>query len=237
MTWTVDHPRHHWWRSERATVPVSWAHHPLRAAGTGLLVVIIAAWAGIVAFVGPQFGFRPTALSSWQWSYNNWLLHLLPGAAGVLGGLLILGRAPMPRARLVGWLSALIVVAAGAWLVIGPAAWGLFQSSDAFNTSVSGNRLFLFQVGANLGPGILLAVLGGLALKPGVGMPALVDAPGTAPAGRTMAERPVRAERPGQEPLEGGRVAGRTEAVRTSDTDPTGETRHISETERPAESD
>ena len=187
MTWTVDHPRRHWWRSERATVPMSWVHHPLRAAGTGLLVALLGAWAGIVTFVGPKFGYTPTSTSSWQWTTNNWLLHLLPGAAAVVGGLLIVGRASTPRARGIGWLAVALVVAAGAWLVVGPAAWALFESSNPINTGASTNTVFLYQIGANLGPGILLAVLGGMALKAGVGTPALAPAPpadrsGTGPA-------------------------------------------------------
>jgi hypothetical protein len=194
MTLTAPHTRRPWRTGGAERAAVSWTHHPLRAAGTGLLIVLLAAWAGVAVFIGPSFGYRPTSAASWQWTTTNWLLHLLPGAAGVLGGLLILGRAPTLRARGAVWFGVLLVVAAGAWLVIGPVTWPLFESGPPF-IQASPWRDFLNQVGANLGPGVLLAVFGGVALKAGAATK-LVPTSAT-PVESTAPTSPVASEPPG----------------------------------------
>jgi hypothetical protein len=77
-------------------------------------------------------------------------------------------------------LAALLLLAAGAWFVIGPALWPTFQSSPPFATDVGAWTSFWNQLGANLGPGVLLAVLGGMALKASIARPAVAvgEAPG-----------------------------------------------------------
>jgi hypothetical protein len=167
MTWAVNRPRHGQ-RWEDATLPATGTGGAVRAGWAGLLTVLLGAWGAIVAFVGPEFGYRATATGSWQWTTTNWLLHLVPGAVGVVAGLLILSWAPgwaSARARGALGLAALLTVAAGAWFVIGPALWPWFESSAAYGPASDAQTSFVNQVGANLGPGILLAVLGGMALK------------------------------------------------------------------------
>jgi hypothetical protein len=130
--------------------------------------MLLAASGGIAAFVGPEFGYRPTTTSSWQWTTTNWLLHLVPGAVGVAGGLLIVSRAPRRAgSRGLQWLGALATIVAGAWFVLGPSAWPIFESSPAYHAALSARAEFLNHLGANLGPGFLLGVLGGMALKTG----------------------------------------------------------------------
>jgi hypothetical protein len=211
MTLTMEQPRRHGGRMEPGAARVGWTHHPLRAAGNGLLIVILGAWAGLVTFIGPTFGFTPTSSSSWQWTTNNWLLHLLPGAAGVVGGLLILGSAPTLRARALTWLAVLLIVAAGAWLVIGPAAWPLFESSSVYATASTSWRDFLNQIGTNLGPGLLLAVLGGMALKAGAGTavsPAAVTPAPVAPVSESDRAPVSEGQRAGAPTTTTGRPVG-----------------------------
>jgi hypothetical protein len=120
--------------------------------------------------VGPSFGYQPTSATTWQWTTNNWLLHLLPAAVAFAAGLMILSVTPARRAAAVTsgsllGLAALLLIASGAWFVIGPALWPTFQSSQAFATGTTAWTSFWNQLGANLGPGVLLAVFGGMALK------------------------------------------------------------------------
>jgi hypothetical protein len=191
MVTTVDqlHQRRRW-RRGGAPVEVARIYRPLNVASHGLLVTLLAAWGGIAAFVGPEFGYRPTTASSWQWTTNNWLLHLVPGAVGVAAGLLLLSRAPAAAAsRGVHWMAALAAIAAGAWFVLGPAAWPIFESSPAYHFADTARAGFLNQLGANLGPGFLLAVLGGMALKTGI--TARPAASGTVPVTTPLAADPV----------------------------------------------
>jgi hypothetical protein len=196
MTWAVDQPHGHEWvrRSEvvtpsgiRATV------RPLGAAGVGLLAALVGAWGGICVFVGPYFNYRPTSATTWEWTTNNWLLHLLPGAVALAAGLMIMTLSPVKRAAGVRGalgLAALLLTASGVWFVIGPALWPTFQSSPAFATGTDPWTSFWNQLGANLGPGLLLAFFGGMALKASIARPAVAvgepaDAgePGVAAAG------------------------------------------------------
>jgi hypothetical protein len=156
--------------------------------------MLLAAWGGIAAFVGPEFGYRPTTASSWQWTTTNWLLHLVPGAVGVAAGLLIMSRAPARAgSRGLQWLGALGALVAGAWFVLGPSAWPIFESSPAYHAAFSARAEFLNHLGANLGPGFLLAVLGGMALKTGLtNLPGAVAAP-SAPMGAAVPTAPMSA--------------------------------------------
>ena len=202
MTWAIDHPQRHrrfgrFGRGRRVeslpTAGVRAFARPLGAGGVGVWTLLLAAWAGISVFVGPLFDFRPTTTNAWEWTMQNWLLHLVPGAVGVFAGLVMLGtigaRGAVRRGGL--GIGALLTMAAGAWLVIGPAAYRWFESAAAFAPTGIPRNDFVNQIGANLGPGVLLAILGGMALKAGIANPRVVlehegDA-GVAPAAPTPA--------------------------------------------------
>lgn len=91
----------------------------------GLLLVLLGAWAGIVAYVGPLFGYRMSPGPAWQWTTAHWELHAAPGAVIVVGGLLVLAAAPGVVAR----LGAMLAVSAGIWLVVGPLFASLWLGS------------------------------------------------------------------------------------------------------------
>jgi hypothetical protein len=143
------------------------SYHPIRIGAMATLVILLGAWAALVAFIGPSFDYQATSTSSWQWTTTNWLLHLVPGAVAFAGGLLILALWPRTSAAARGLyrLVTLAVVAAGAWLVIGPAVWPVIESSSAYGPSDSAWTSFLHQVGANLGPGLLIVFLAGMLLE------------------------------------------------------------------------
>ncbi len=164
MTWTVDHPHrrtmlHHGERVHRVRV-----YRPLGVAGMGVLAALLGAWAAIVGFVGPEFGYQATNNSSWQWTTANWLLHLIPGGVAFVAGLAVLALAGASTlgARSLIRLAALAIVAAGAWLVIGPALWPVFESGSPYGSAATAQTAFTNQIGANLGPGLLLVALGAM---------------------------------------------------------------------------
>lgn len=139
-------------------------------AATGLLTLLLGAWAGICVFVGPVFGYSVDGTASWTWNLPHAWLHLAPGALAVLAGFLLftsagrraglLADAPSPTATLAGMLA----VVAGAWLVVGPLAWPVQHGAGPVWAPASPLRNLADQVGANLGPGVLLCGLGGLAM-------------------------------------------------------------------------
>lgn len=170
-------------------------HRPTGAALTGLAAVIVGAWAGIAGYVGPLFGYRPVAPGAWNWNMENGLLHLLPGAAAVVAGIMLLAMGPARRSVRGAALTlpALILMAAGAWLVIGPTAWPTFESGLPFVPGVSATRNLLNVAGASLAPGLVLAVLGGMAWKAATvrSIPVVVDDPMTPREARPVEAAPV----------------------------------------------
>lgn len=168
---------------------------PVGAAFTGLLAVIAGAWGALAGYIGPYFGFRPVASSTWATNLDNGLLHLLPGAVAAAAGLMLLAMGPARRSvrGMAFTLPALMLLAAGAWFVIGPVAWPVFQHGNPFVSGVSPLRNLLNVAGASYAPGLVMVMLGGMALKAAAVPRVAVDDPyvpveaGTAPRRAAMA--------------------------------------------------
>jgi hypothetical protein len=87
-----------------------------RGAVSGILLVLLGIWGGLIPFVGPLFGYAYTPDRAWHFTMGILWLEILPAAAVVLGGLLLLASASRVVTQLGGWLAAL----GGAWFVVGP---------------------------------------------------------------------------------------------------------------------
>jgi hypothetical protein len=154
-------PRHEVAEPRRVVAP-----RPVGLGFLSLLIILVGAWGGIVAFVGPMFGYRAGRSGSFAMTAPHVFLYLVPGAVAVAFGLVLLGSAidRVGRFGLVKGLAALIVVACGAWFVLGPAVWPIFSSSPIFSSATGALTRFLNYVGYNLGPGLLLTAFGAIAL-------------------------------------------------------------------------
>jgi hypothetical protein len=99
-------------RASRLRVPRS------RGAVGGALLMVLGAWAALVAFIGPYFNlaYTPRPNDAWHWTAARAYLEMLPGAAALLGGLLLILSTSRLTASFGGWLAA----AGGAWLIVGP---------------------------------------------------------------------------------------------------------------------
>jgi hypothetical protein len=86
-----------------------------RGAVTGLLLILLGAWGGLVPFLGPQIGLHYTAEAAWTFSWAKVWLEVLPGAAVLIGGFGLIGTAIRAGGVLWGWLAAL----GGAWFIVG----------------------------------------------------------------------------------------------------------------------
>jgi pyruvate/2-oxoglutarate dehydrogenase complex dihydrolipoamide acyltransferase (E2) component len=134
-------------RASRVRVPRS------RGAASGLLLVILGAWAALVPFIGPYLNvaFTPAPDKAWHWTSDRGWFHVLPGALTVLGGLLLL----LSRSRVVTIFGAWLAVVSGAWLIVGPALAEVVNLSPGRPdpTSREGVRafaslLFFYGIGA-----------------------------------------------------------------------------------------
>lgn len=156
--------RLHRWRTDGTARPAGY--------GTiGILAVLLGAWGGIVPYVGPVFGYSSNGAGSWVWSLQHAVLYLIPGAAALFAGLLLLGMVPrswLGRGRLGGSFAGWLLILCGAWFVLGPFAWPILHAGSPVFATTSPANMFAHEVGYNLGTGLLLAVLGAMALKAGV---------------------------------------------------------------------
>jgi hypothetical protein len=153
----------------------------------GLHVTLLGAWGALVAYFGPSFGFGPAGAAAWHWDRTNTFLNLVPGAAGVFAGLLMMlwagarFRAPMLS------LAALIAFAAGAWFVLGPEVYPVLHGTvPNFGavTGPSGLAHFTTRVGYGLGVGLLMCLLAGMVLAVAPFRPVLMRREMLAPEGR-----------------------------------------------------
>jgi hypothetical protein len=131
----------------------------------GLLTLLLGAWGGIVAYVGPTFSFSADGALSWTWNLAHSLLFLLPGAGACLAGLLILiaGTSTRTAAPVLVVVAALLALLSGAWFVVGPLAWPALKGS-VFFIGASPLKELEYWIGYSLGPGGLLLILGAFAL-------------------------------------------------------------------------
>ena len=86
--------------------------------GIGAIIALVGAWAALVAYVGPTFGYPMPPGSdqpAWDWSASHTWRHLLPGVAALIGGALIFTGS---RARVVA--GSAIALLAGIWMIISP---------------------------------------------------------------------------------------------------------------------
>jgi hypothetical protein len=129
----------------------------------GLVVLIAGLWGGLVPFVGPYFHFTLGPNHSWTWTTGRLYLSVLPAAAAVLGGLILLARGPWPSGR----VGALLALAGGVWFAIGPTV-SLLWASDAYGLphGPKGTRM-LELLTYHTGLGVLIATFAAYAL-PGV---------------------------------------------------------------------
>lgn len=83
---------------------------------SGLIILIAGIWGGLIPFLGPTFNFTLGPNVAWHWTTGRLWLSVLPAAAAVLGGLILMGKGP----RLSGKFGALLALAGGVWFAVGP---------------------------------------------------------------------------------------------------------------------
>lgn len=125
------------------------------------LALLLAGWAGIVAYIGPTFGFSADGSSSWTWNELHTYGALVPGAVGVLACLLILMSARqrhglMSSVALGTWGFVLFVC--GAWLTVAPVVWPVIVGT--YFHAASPSMTLAYWMGYSSGPGVLLAGFG-----------------------------------------------------------------------------
>jgi hypothetical protein len=133
-----------------------------RGAPTGFLLILLGAWGALVPFIGPYFNYQIGTTSTWDWSIDRLWLNVLPGAAAVLGGLILLGSVRRLRAS----TGALIALAGGLWFVVGPSVSMLWNHGvPATGAAIGDNGTRVLEwIGFYYGTGALITLLSAYAL-------------------------------------------------------------------------
>ncbi len=133
-----------------------------RGAVSGVLLILLGAWGGLVPFIGPYFGYAYTPDTAWHFTQARLWLEILPGAAAVFGGMLVAVSARRLRAG----GGAILAALGGVWFVAGRAAnmvWPHLGVPGApAGTSV--RRVLLEEFGFFTGLGVVIVFFAALAL-------------------------------------------------------------------------
>ena len=122
-----------------------------RSTITGLVLIPLGAWVAL----------SPYVVGSWDgdFHFGRFLLAVLPGSAAGLGGLIMLGGR-----RAFALAGGALALAAGAWLIVGPAAYALFGSNE-LGSGPGGESIRMLQwVGFFVAAGALTSLLATYAL-------------------------------------------------------------------------
>jgi hypothetical protein len=86
-----------------------------RGGVSGVLLILLGAWGGLAPFVGPYFRFAYTPDKAWAYTSGRLWLSIVPGAAALVGGLLV----TFASHRGVGIFGAVLAALGGAWFIVG----------------------------------------------------------------------------------------------------------------------
>jgi hypothetical protein len=170
-------------------------------AGAGFLVLVLGLWAGLIPFVGPYFNYGFSPDSTWHYTTNRLWLDILPAAAAVIGGLIMISAARRGSGVMGSWLALI----GGAWLILGPSA-SLLWSHAAPGTLQSGigtplgghDRAAIEMIGFFYGAGGLITMLSAYAVgrfalaRPIAGESAAAEGAGAREGEPAGEERPER---------------------------------------------
>ena len=132
-----------------------------RGAASGFLLILLGIWGALIPFVGPLFDFAWGTDQAWMWLAARGWLEVLPGAATVVGGLLLLAS----RNRATAMVGAWITVLAGAWFVVGRAFADVLGLGDVGRPLASTDEKYaVLDLAYFSGVGALIVFLGALAL-------------------------------------------------------------------------
>jgi len=160
---------------------------------SGLAVVVLGVWGGLIPFIGPYFHYSFGSNDTWHYSANRMWLDILPGGAAVAGGLMMI----YARTRIGGIAGGWLGLAAGAWFVVGAPVSHLWRSGATAAAPIgapsgSTSRATLELVGYFYGVGVLIVACSAFAIARFVSRPALVEPAEPAPrATEPAAEGPT----------------------------------------------
>ena len=141
-----------------------------RGGVSGVLLILLGAWGGLAPFVGPYFRFAYTPDKAWAYTSGRLWLSVVPGAAALLGGLLV----TIASHRAAGCVGAFVAALGGAWFIVGTVVIRLVVTNGSISPGTplggplgplsSTTRVLVEGLGFFIGTGALIVFFGALAL-------------------------------------------------------------------------
>ncbi len=174
-----------------------------RSVVAGMLLIVLGVWGGLAHFVGPYFHYAYTSDTAWHVTMARVWLEIVPAAAAVAGGALVLVSA----GRLPAACGAILAMLAGGWLVVGRPVSEIWPriGTAGVPAGTSPTRMAAEELGLFTGLGVVIAVCAALVLARAL---TTVTLAGTGEEAEEEAEDEPDEEEADEEE-EGGTLAGR----------------------------
>jgi hypothetical protein len=154
--------------NDRGTSSVTTSKTRIIRTVIGLLALVIGAWGGLVPYIGHALNFNADGSPLWTWNLQHGLLYFAPGiAAFVGGGALVFGAwvdnvRGFELSRVMLPFGALLLGLSGIWFILGPSIWPIYYAGHVL-AAATPVRTFAEVLVYNLGEGVILSVLAGIA--------------------------------------------------------------------------
>lgn len=137
----------------------------------GWALIALGLFTVVLPFVGPLFGFGMGPDPAWEITTSRIVRHVIPGAAVIIGGVMLL-----PRSRASRSTGVVLALLGGAWITVAPVVLG--KVTEGAPPLIDIVRPLVYHFGT----GLVIAALAAVAL-------------GRFTTGRTEAAESARAER------------------------------------------
>lgn len=133
-----------------------------RGVASGLLLALLGIWGGIIPFIGPYFHYAYTPDTTWTYNTARLYLEILPGAAVLLGGLVLM----ITAGRSTAMSGALLSAVGGAWFALGMLLSPLWNNNVQLGGTPTGTTVMMRiveQVGFFTGLGVVVVFIAAVA--------------------------------------------------------------------------
>jgi len=133
-----------------------------RGALSGVLLVLLGIWGGLVPLVGPYVHYAYTPDHPWKMTSGRLWLEILPAAGTLLGGLVVL----ISKLRPMALLGASLAAASGAWFAVGSALAPIWTNQLPMQGTPIGGQVarVMEQIGFFTGLGVVIVCIASVAL-------------------------------------------------------------------------
>jgi hypothetical protein len=133
-----------------------------RGALSGVLLVLLGIWGGLIPLVGPYVNYAYTPNHAWRMTSGRIWLEILPAAGALLGGLILLASKLRPTAL----FGASLAAASGAWFAVGSSLAPLWTNNVPAQGYPVGGHIAraMEQIGFFTGLGVVIVCIASVAL-------------------------------------------------------------------------